>query len=361
LSRNAALRGQDVVLSAIFLDAAGNPTDPSNLKLHIFPPGVDPIQNPDFDQAWVYNITLTDPGQGPYADMSETIEKVDAGKYQYTFTVPTDAELGAAFDWWQGTVDSQDLSEAFTFTIVGGGSIGTTLLYENNMVFVELSKEIKDIDGNSLGSDYSFYFTTTYNPLYSSVRRVRLDLGPLISEVPDDTINLALFEASLEADALTFGFPSTNSGFFNFARRQYVTCRAEQIILNAIMGNFAATGTGGKRKALADLTVAYTGGSGDIEDLLKRAIACSQRWEVTLTSAGEISPNTSQKPSMVIKGRLDPDRPHIGRNWEPTNPFNSYESQFPAANVKSRRYGYRRWRHDYAISRWGSRFDREID
>ena len=46
--------------------------------------------------------------------------------------------------------------------------------------------------------DYSFYFTTTYNPLYSSIRKLRLEVGAFISNVPDDTVNLAIFEACRE-------------------------------------------------------------------------------------------------------------------------------------------------------------------
>jgi hypothetical protein len=186
-----------------------------------------------------------------------------------------------------------------------------------------------------------------------------LDLGALITDVPDDTINLAIFEASLEANALTFGTLTAQRAsvirFFQFARRQYVTCVAELILLNALQGSITGD-EGGRSKRLADLQVSY-GGGGEFDDLLDRAIACRIKWEATLTSYGEIGPGTSQKPSMVIKGKLDPDRPEFGREWEPTSTHAGIGSEYPASNVKSKNsILYRRWRANYSPNRWGSRF-----
>ena len=163
---------------------------------------------------------------------------------------------------------------------------------------------------------------------------------------------------------MTFTFASTVRTssvvrFFRFARRQYVTCVAELTLLNAISGG--STGTGDKSKRLADLQITY-GGGGQFDDLLDKAIACRTKWEATLTSYGEIGPGTSQKPSMVIKGRLDPDRPEFGREWEPTSTHSGIGSEYPAANIKSRNYVlYRRWRSSFLSNRWGSRFRRGAD
>jgi hypothetical protein len=354
MSRNAALRGNDIELTAIFLDAAGDYADPSGITLSIYPPGKDP-RNAGVVQsdAWVYGITQNDPGAGPYVDASETIEKIDTGRYKYTFNVPADADLGAAFDRWQGTVDLQALDETFSFTVVGGGSIGTTVLYQNNVVFVKLANTIAATDGSLLADangdnvDYTYYFTTTYNPLYSSVRRIRLELGKLIANVPDDTINFAIFEASLEAAALSFGSTTENSGFFQFARRQFVTCVAEILLLMGV----GAGGGDGKSKRLADLDVSYRGSNTD--ELLNRALKCRARWEATLTSAGALGPGVSQKPKYAIKGYYDPDRPLVGRGWEPTSSYQGSQVQMPAANIKSRYTTNRRWRRDY---KWPDRF-----
>jgi hypothetical protein len=364
MSRNAAQRGEPITLTATFLDAGGDYVDPSNINVGVYPPGFDPrslgITQAD---AWVYSVTLSDPGLGPYVNINETIDKIGTGRYRYVFTPPAEADFGAAFDRWQGTVDSIALDETFSFTIVGGGSIGASQLYSNNVVFITLGSTIADTDGNTLGSNYESYFTTTYDPMFTHVRRIRLDLGALIVDIPDDTINLAIFEASLEAQALTFGLltitPPSVLRFFNFARRQYVTCLAEIILLNAISGGSVIEG--GKSKRLADLQISYSGG-GQFDNLLKKAADCRMKWEATLTSSGEIGPGTSQKPSMVIKGRLDPDRPEFGRDWEPTSTHSGIGSEYPAANTKTRDTVLnRRWRRSFAANRWGSRFGRSYD
>jgi len=234
----------------------------------------------------------------------------------------------------------------------------TEELFNNNSLFVELAASVADTDGNTLGTIESYYFTTTYDPLYSSIQRIRLDLGNLLQDVPDDTINFAIFEASLEAQALSYGIyttlTSTQLRFYNFARRQFTTCLTELILLNALQGTLDTGGS--KSKTLGDLAVTY-GSSGQVEDLLKRAIACKIKWEATLTSGGEIGPGVSQKPSMVIKGNLDPDRPAIGRDWDPTSTHSGVGSEYPASNAKYHKSAYhRRLRHTYRSSRFGSRF-----
>jgi hypothetical protein len=248
-----------------------------------------------------------------------------------------------------------------TITFTGAGDEDTSQLHNNNMVFIQLDETISSTtEDDTLGSDFTWYFTTTYTPMYSAIRRIRLDLGALIVLVPDDTINLAIFEASLEAQALTFGTPEVRtasmSRFFAFARRQYVTCLAEVILLNAISGGSIIEG--GKSKRLADLQISYDGG-GQFKSLLDKAMNCLMKWAPTLTSAGEISPGTSQRPSMVIKGILDPDRPEVGRDWQPVSTYSGIEDSYPAANTKSRHSVLsRRWKRSFAINRWGSRFGR---
>jgi hypothetical protein len=360
MSRNSAQRGEPITLTATFLDAGGDFADPSNITVAVYPPGFDPRSlGVTIADAWVYGVTLSSSGSGPYVDTNQDIDKIDVGRYQYIFTPPADATLGAAFDRWQGTIDLIDLDETFSFTVVGGGSIGASQLYDNNAIYITLDSTIADTDGNTLGSDYEFYFTTTYDPMFSHVRRIRLDLGALIVDVPDDVINFAIFEASLEANALTFGVLTTQRAsvirFFQFARRQYVTCVAELILLNALQGSITGD-EGGRSKRLADLQVSY-GGGGEFDDLLDKAMACRVKWEATLTSYGEIGPGTSQKPSMVIKGKLDPDRPEFGREWEPVSTHAGIGSEYPAANVKNKNsILYRRWRASFLANRWGSRF-----
>lgn len=201
-----------------------------------------------------------------------------------------------------------------------GATVTITLdadqLYENNIVKITLSENIQNADGDSL-PEYSWYFTTVYNPAYTSIRRIRLDLGPLVANVPNDTIMFAIFEASLYVDAISFAdIYSGSEEYFNYARRELATCYAELILLTGAAG----LGVGDDMtKRLGDLSVSRGGGelsSGNEEDNLRECIA---RWEVVVQSGGEVTPQTSQKPGYSVKGAVAADTLGVGRLWEPTS------------------------------------------
>jgi len=362
MSRSLALPSQDITLTIMFFDSSGAPKDPdvlNNVLLDIYPPGFDPREPATLQtDAWVYDISLIGIGLGPEAVAGKFLTHPSTGHFEYIFTVPAAAPLGDAYDYWRGVVDGQNLTATLSFNVGQGGEITSTEppLYQNNAVYFRILSTVADNDdGTLLGADYTWYFSTTYNPLYEGIRRIRLDMGSLVTNIPDDTINLAIFEASIEADAFSFG-SITLSPYFLFARRQYVACTAEMILLHALLGA-SSDGGGGKSKTLADLKISTTGGSASEGGLLGRVLACRLKWEAILTSSGEIGPGTSQKPSMVVKGTLDPDRPLIGRGWEPTSSWNGQDSALPAANTDVRWIGKRRPSKSYVHrSRWNSRF-----
>ncbi len=218
-------------------------------------------------------------------------------------------------------------------------TVASGLLFTNNVVTVTLDKSISSTAGSDLGTDYTFYFTTAYEPLYSSVRKLRLDIGSYILNVPDDTINLSIFEASLEADKLTWHLPTEDNEYYKFVRRQWTTCRAAETLLMNVM----QAGGGLKMKQLADLRVEYD--TKGLRDALDRALGCLAKWTPTLNGGGfGIS-----LPSMVVKGDLDADRPMVGRLWN-DNRIN--QNVTPVANAKSTKTGSRRWRSGF-YGRWG--------
>lgn len=222
--------------------------------------------------------------------------------------------------------------EDLTITIPAG------MLFENNVVTVTLDSVISSTSGNSLAEDYTFYFTTKYAPLYSSVRKIRLDIGAYVQNVPDDTINFAIFEASLEADFITFGDATTVTAYYEFIRRQWTTCRAEEILLT----NLLNAGGGLKRKKLADLEVEYDPKA--IGNALDRALGCLAKLTPALNARGL----AVQTPVGFIKGELDPDRPAVGRLWNNVD-LNDFPT--PAANARSKALTSRRYRSGY-YSRW---------
>jgi hypothetical protein len=219
-------------------------------------------------------------------------------------------------------------------------SIDEDLLFTNNVVTVNIDSSIASTLGNTLAEDYEFYFTTTYSPLYSSVRKVRLEIGAFIQDIPDDTVNLAIFEASLEADLMIWNTGTSNANYLNFAKRQFVTCKAAEILLNNILGGSSTL----KSKSLGDFSVAYDTSGSNINDIMDKINACLGKWLPVLQAAGY----PTQEPAMFIKGELDPDRPAIGRGWDTT--FGAED--VPAANIKVKYSNSRRYKRGY-YSRWG--------
>jgi hypothetical protein len=224
-------------------------------------------------------------------------------------------------------------TNTLTITIPSG------LLFKNNVVTVTLDDAIADTSGNTLGTDYSFYFTTQYDPLYSSVRKLRLEVGAFISSIPDDTLNLAIFEASLEADALTWNKSTASGDYYEFVRRQFTTCKAAEILLLNAGG--ASLGLAGKK--LGDLSVTYN--PRVMQDILNKTLACLGKWLPALQGGGY----AVQEPAMFVKGELDPDRPQVGRLWNGDITID----KTPISNSKSiDTANSRRWKHGY-YSRWG--------
>lgn len=211
-------------------------------------------------------------------------------------------------------------------------------LLENMQVVITVDKSVKDTDGFELGEDQEFFFTTTYVPMYSSIRRLRLDIGSYIKDVPDDTINLAIFEASREADFLTFDkTTAATNGLYKHARRQWTTCKAAEILLNNIIN-----GAGGlvKSKRLADFAVEYD--TKAIENILSKVKDCIARWEAEVNTGGF----AIASPKGVVKGEYDLDRPNAGRGWDDPDGW-------PLGNGKVQYSGSRRWLTTYVPKKRG--------
>jgi hypothetical protein len=327
--RNSVLRGQTIELTANFRNAVEDFADPTNLRFSVYPPGKDPRQGAVNSDAWVLDATLTSGGSGSESNPSRFIEKISTGKYKYSFPVPAGAELGTAFDRWEGTIDGSDLDGTFTFVIAGGGSVDTTKLYENNVVIIELKSTIAATDGSTLGSDITKYFTTTYNPVYAGLRRVRLELGPLIEDVPDDTIMFAIFEASLSANAHSFQASRINDEYFEHAKREYTTCLAELTLVNALLGDPLLNTR--MSKSLGDLSVSRGGSFNALKSKRLKLENCVAHWSVPLRTGGDVPGGASLRPGDSVKGALASDKITVNRQWEPTT--TSVGIGMPAANT----------------------------
>lgn len=312
-SRDPIRTGEQGRLRVRFLDAANEPIQATSVTVDLFAPGL----NPDIDLPTIAGLVPTYIGDGVF-------------ELLITATSPG----GQWADRWTGSILGTPTIAVQRFVVLSTGVIASYPIHglgENTLVEILLSSEIESINSVSLGADFSFFYTTSYNPLYSSVRKVKLDAGGMLGNISDDTINLAILEASIEADVLNFRKEIINENVFLHARRQYVTCLAAQGLAQNILANGGVI----KSKALADFKVDYD--VNILGNLLEKFNNCMKKWESQIQTGG--GARASRNPKMVVKGELDPDRPSTGKLW-----YGLSSTEIPIGNNKYRANGSRRWR-----------------
>lgn len=241
--------------------------------------------------------------------------------------VDSDITAEGILDWDGAIVDN-----VLTITLSPGQ------LKENNIIIVKIKPGIKNTDGETISSVYTSYFTTTFTPLYTNEHRIYLDLGRLVSDLPQSTIMSAILEASFMADAITFT-SIVNPRYYEMAKREFTTCMAELILLNGLSGNAALSSK--MSKTLGDLRVSRDGGSLNIQDKIQDKEDCIVRWQQVLITGGEMTPGSSLKPIYAVKGSTAIDRIEVGREWCPSNGISGY-SRTSASNTTISKGGRRR-------------------
>jgi len=242
----------------------------------------------------------------------------------------------------KGYAVDEDPSGTFTETLTKTLSVSGTVLtislttseiYENNSVVITLDSTIADEDGTTLNGDYKFFYSTQLTPFYCGVRAVKLRLGSIGEAVPDETIALAILDASRYVAALaTIPSSYTDVTVYNEARRQFTVCYAAWLIATSYSGSGSGSS---QRKRLSDFDVSNGGdpsGSAGLDDDLKD---CWMYWMEMIKNGGNIT--GLYKPVNVVKGDNDVDQPNFGRMWE--------VPCVPISNNRALYSGSRRWVH----------------
>jgi len=160
-----------------------------------------------------------------------------------------------------------------------------TQLLPNNVIILTMEKDaITDLDGNHLQKDFTFWFTTEYNPLYTIVRVIRAQIGSLLENVYDDDINMAIFQASLEAQEVYEAAYSTTIEINSvpFVVRNWVVCRAQQILVLRKLHELTEKGYG-EAKSLGDLRLQKAADSvlPGAQAILKQLEKCMNKWPLS--------------------------------------------------------------------------------
>lgn len=336
MSKRSGFGGETLKLRALFKDDLGDNATASSVFVHIFEPDSDLS---DLNNALVASGVPTYLGQGIY---------------EYEFSVPNTGPEGQWYDVWEGVINNQNLVANLSFAVEVSGFIEPfdCQLFENDIVTVTLPSGIQAADQTELSDEFVFEFMVKTNPSYTSVRKVRLEVGGFLADVPDYTLQMGILDASIEADAMTFVETSQiiNNKLFQHARREYTTCVASSMLLTNL-GNFLL-----RSKTLGDLSVSYD--TNGIRDTMNKLQDCMQRWAGQLMAGGGMK--RIAQPQGVVKGDMDPDRPTVARSWERTHtndPVFEHSRGLPAANDKvqpsNSRRGKRSW--FYPHTRGGSK------
>lgn len=158
-------------------------------------------------------------------------------------------------------------------TIIPSGALTT-----NREFKITLSPEISGYippsgDIETLGTQYQFWFTSTYCPLFTTVGRVKLLAGPEAETLLDDTIYRMIHKNSLDVVELynmSYGtsYPYDYWGCdwqtVPLQMKRYVECKTAWDVLNfariAAMGG--SSGGPNQTKTLGDITIKYGGAGG---------------------------------------------------------------------------------------------------
>lgn len=281
-----------------------------------------PLVLDTYNQIKVYKSNASD---GTYTEVTNSSTRIPLNTQDTLYSYIDTTSLSTVF--YKTSYFNSSTSEESGLSNTVASNTASQQLTENMQVVITLSKNIKNTSGISLGEDTVYYFTTLYNPLYSSVKKLRLEVGSFLSDLPDDTLNLAIFEASLMADEIHWA-KSSNNDFFRFARREWVTCKAAEMLLSNTLALLGATS-----KKLDNLEISYSGKNG--QDLLNKVRDCLAKWETEVISGG----HATQVPRFIVKGEFDIDAPHVGRMWEK----GPRTQRSPGSNARYKPFGSRRF------------------
>ena len=191
---------------------------------------------------------------------------------------------------------------------------------KNRLIFIEISG-LTALDGSELDSDVEIYYSTQFDPLYSSVMRVRFLAGEFLEDVPDATIDQILAHFSYQADLLNY-----NPSCAAIDAERYREFRARWVTAATIVMLLSGTSVNSEmQKRLGDLSVKRKGAAQELLNEMRRALR-------ELTMILEDGGKWGRNPETVTKSINHPDFPVFGRLWAPNDMYSG--EGIPAANVR---------------------------
>lgn len=282
----------------------------------------------DFTPTFALDVVSIDP-----TDYESNVP-IDLARIAITFNVATDMYDGEISSDIAGITNSADYQTRLTYFVeVTGrhilysspnasttapewGAVETDrILYiypssqlaKNYEYTVHLRAGMPGVSSFALAEDKYYMFTTQMEPMYTTPDVIRLNpVGPLITDVPDDTINRVIFEHSITASSM---YPGSIADTIPLCVHEYVTCATKLDMLEAALARMVAQGAG-QEKRLGDMNIKYGIDMRPIQAMLDGLKKCKDR-NKELVKLG----CTRQVMQTVVKAQDDPRRPITPQSW----------------------------------------------
>jgi hypothetical protein len=108
-------------------------------------------------------------------------------------------DIESSYD--ENTVAGTWSTSGNTLTFTPSQAIKNNTRYE-----ITLDSSLVSSDGYTLGREEKFYWTGRYTPYYVSIRAIRARFLSAEQHIPDDLINMYIYQASLEANARYYNY-----------------------------------------------------------------------------------------------------------------------------------------------------------
>ena len=201
------------------------------------------------------------------------------------------------------------------------------ILEPNSLITITLGSSIAAlVGGETLGSEFSSYFTTEMSPMFTSVNEVRRLIGSFICEISNDIINQIILEHSIIAIELANCL--IDDTWKIYAGRWVLYRSAIVTMYNT--DEFKGSADGKIFKQLGDFSVSKGGessknaGLGKLINWLEceafkfefSVVTCSRPLMNCLgLTDNDAMPHAPSLPGLARRGELDPNSPLIGRRW----------------------------------------------
>lgn len=141
--------------------------------------------------------------------------------------------------------DAETIPVVFT---VNGDTLTIDYDIESNNDYIVVIKDVADTTGEKMGDPIVYQFSSTYSPLYTTLRQIQTDLGSIYSIMDPDRVLSIIRANSIEVASLT-SFALTSNEVKQYIRYQseydalmaYYSDISSQNVNRFSLGDFAVT------------------------------------------------------------------------------------------------------------------------